>query len=344
MKTFQEKFRSLIVGQDDAVNTIIPYVELYASGLAPVDRPAGVFLLLGPTGTGKTRTVEALAEALHGSAKRMLKIDCAEFQMEHEVAKLTGAPPGYLGHRETQPILTQTKINAVTSEDYPLSILLFDEIEKAASSMQRILLGILDKAELRLGDNNRVNFERTLIFLTSNLGARDFAAETGIGLGPAAARSAAKNTSIASRASRKYFAPEFINRIDATLTYQPLTAESMGLILDQQLTAFANHVFDRLGPRAFSLHLTSTGREKLLSLGTSATYGARELKRVIHREIIQSASALLIAGKIEPQSALTVDCIDGRITLVPAAEKRVVRSKIFSANSTIAADEEDTVI
>src|ERR1700730_15332373 len=160
-----------VVGQPAVSDVIIPYVQMFQAGLAPEGRPVGVFLLLGPTGTGKTKTVEALAEVLHGSEKNLLKVDCGEVQMEHEVAKLIGAPPGYLGHRETQPILTQQKLNSVTSEKSVLSVVLFDEIEKAAPSMTRLLLGVLDKAVLRLGDNTAVNFEKSLIFLTSNLGA-----------------------------------------------------------------------------------------------------------------------------------------------------------------------------
>src|SRR5277367_2060354 len=141
-----------LVGQPIAIETVVPYVQIHQAGLAPEGRPVGVFLLLGPTGTGKTKTVEVLAEVLHGNPKRLLKVDCGEFQMEHEVAKLIGAPPGDLGHRETAPLLTQQKLSAITSESSNLSLLLFDEIEKAASSMQRLLLGILDKATLRLGD------------------------------------------------------------------------------------------------------------------------------------------------------------------------------------------------
>src|SRR6202047_119664 len=166
-----------LVGQPAAIAAIVPYVLMYRALLSPEGRPAGVFLLLGPTGTGKTKTVEALADVLHGNPKKLLKIDCGEFQMEHEVAKLIGAPPGYLGHRETQPILTQQKLNSVTSEKSVLSIVLFDEIEKAAPSMTRLLLGVLDKAVLRLGDNTAVNFEKSLVFLTSNLGAREMLKE-----------------------------------------------------------------------------------------------------------------------------------------------------------------------
>src|SRR5713101_8578295 len=166
-----------VVGQPAASDIVIPYIQMFQAGLAPEGRPVGVFLLLGPTGTGRTKTVEALAEVLHGSEKNLLKVDCGEFQMEHEVAKLIGAPPGYLGHRETQPVLTQQKLNSVTSEKSALSIVLFDEIEKAAPSMTRLLLGVLDKATLRLGDNTSVSFEKSLVFLTSNLGAREMLKE-----------------------------------------------------------------------------------------------------------------------------------------------------------------------
>src|SRR5664279_1328899 len=149
-----------VVGQPAATRVIVPYIQMFQAGLAPEGRPVGVFLLLGPTGTGKTKTIEALAEVLHGSEKNVLKVDCGEFQMEHEVAKLIGAPPGYLGHRETQPMLTQQKLNAVTSEKCSLSLVLFDEIDKAAPSMTRLLMGVLDKGLLRLGDNTTVNFEK----------------------------------------------------------------------------------------------------------------------------------------------------------------------------------------
>src|SRR5712691_4957131 len=166
-----------VVGQSAATQAIVPYVYMYQSGLAPEGRPAGVFLLLGPTGTGKTKTVEAIAELLHGSEKKILKIDCGEFQMEHEMAKLIGAPPGYLGHRETTPLVTQQALSEVTSENCDLALVLFDEIEKAAHSMTKLLLGILVKAVLRLGDNTTVNHEKTLIFFTSNLGAREMMKE-----------------------------------------------------------------------------------------------------------------------------------------------------------------------
>src|ERR1041385_5710449 len=210
---------------------------MFQAGLAPEGRPVGVFLLLGPTGTGKTKTVEALAEILHGSSKNLLKIDCGEFQMEHEVAKLIGAPPGYLGHRETQPMLTQQKLNAMTSEKSDLSLVLFDEIEKAAPSMTRLLLGVLDKGVLRLGDNTTVNFEKSLVFLTSNLGAREMMKEINPDFGFQSVQKGDDRTDLTSKlqnialvAVGKRFSPEFVNRINCIITSQPLTPESLSAI------------------------------------------------------------------------------------------------------------------
>src|SRR5688572_7309048 len=201
-----------VVGQPAALRYIVPYIDMFQAGLAPTGRPAGIFLLLGPTGTGKTKTVEAVAEILHGDPKSLLRVDCGEFQMEHEMAKLTGAPPGYLGHRETVPIITQKRLSDVTSNTCDLAIILFDEIEKAAPSMTRLLLGILDKATLRLGDNTTVDFEKTIIFLTSNLGAKAMSRELnpGFGFGGAVetAVSSTRLDSIAKSAVRNRFAPE----------------------------------------------------------------------------------------------------------------------------------------
>jgi ATP-dependent Clp protease ATP-binding subunit ClpA len=322
-----EALRRRVVGQDGAIEVIAPYVRLFESGLAPGGRPVGVFLLLGPTGTGKTRTVEALAEALHGDERRVLRVDCGEFQLDHEVAKLIGAPPGYLGHRETQPMVSQQKLNAAASERCGLSLVLFDEIEKAAGSLTRLLLGVLDKASLKLGDNTTVNFERSLIFLTSNLGAREMMEQLSDGFGfhagtESGKRPAGKLESIALRAVRRRFSPEFINRVDQTLTYAPLTRRAFEQILELQMVALDRHIAGRLGERAFRVELSGEAREFLLKAGTSVRYGARELKRVLHRHVIQPVAALVVEGATHPGGVVRVEKARGREELALRPRRR----------------------
>jgi ATP-dependent Clp protease ATP-binding subunit ClpA len=317
---------SRVVGQPQAAGQIVPYVQMYQAGLAPEDRPAGVFLLLGPTGTGKTRTVEALAEALHGSDKHLLRVDCGEFQMEHEVAKLIGAPPGYLGHRETPPLLTQQKLASVTSESCDLALVLFDEIEKAAPSMTRLLMGVLDKATLRLGDNTSVHFERTLIFLTSNLGAREMQKEIHPDFGfesqapHPAADAARKLDRIGRGAVRRKFPPEFVNRIDAVISYQPLDAAALAQIVDQQITVLERHIQNRLGERAFELKVNRAVRQFLRQKGTSDEYGARELKRTILRHLTQPLAAMVANGEIAPEAVVHAELAESGEELVLSVE------------------------
>jgi len=322
-----------IVGQPGAMKHIIPYIDMFQAGLAPEGRPVGVFLLLGPTGTGKTKTVEALAEVLHGSERNVLKVDCAEYQMEHEVAKLIGAPPGYLGHRETQPLLTQQKLNSVTSEKHNLSIVLFDEIEKAAPSLTRLLLGILDRGILRLGDNSTVNFENSLIFMTSNLGAHEMSRELNPEWGFQKAfvqdkgDVASRLESIALGAVRKRFSPEFVNRIDAVITYHPLDSEALAAILDQQIAELQKHVNTRLGDRYFNIEVSPEARQFLLGKGTSAEYGARELKRTIHKFLTQPLATVVAQGKIDPGARVRVDVAEGGEKLhIHAVETGAVRA------------------
>jgi ATP-dependent Clp protease ATP-binding subunit ClpA/ActR/RegA family two-component response regulator len=308
-----------VVGQPHAFKSIIPYIDMYRSGLAPEGRPAGIFLLLGPTGTGKTKTVEALACVLHGSEKQVLRINCGEFQMEHEVAKLIGAPPGYLGHRETQPMLTEQKLEAVTSDGCSLAIVLFDEIEKAAPSLNRLLLGVLDKATLRLGDNTEVDFENTLIFLTSNLGAREMMKEINPDFGFQSAVGAADNTDlqqklqhVAMSAVRRKFSPEFVNRIDAVITYQPLDEEALSAIVDRQVDELQQHVNTRLGGSCFTVDVSPESRQFLLRKGTSKEYGARELKRTVHKYLTQPLATLVASLRIKPGTVVRVGvAVDG---------------------------------
>jgi ATP-dependent Clp protease ATP-binding subunit ClpA len=305
-----------IIGQADAIREIAAHVQVFQAGLNPENRPAGNFLLLGPTGTGKTRTVEALAEVLHGNSRYVLKIDCAEFQLEHEVAKLIGAPPGYLGHRETHPILTQGRLSAITSDKCSASIVLFDEIEKAAPSMSRLLLGVLDKGLLRLGDNNSVNFERSLIFFTSNIGARKMNNALTPGFGFLQTSSTAPNLElIASREAKRKFSPEFMNRMDAVITYKPLETSALREILDQQIRDLQMHLVKRLGVKAFTVQVHASAHAFLLRTGTSLEYGAREIKRNVHRQLTQPIAKMVADEQIAPGSIVHAEMRNDRIKL-----------------------------
>lgn len=314
-----------IIGQPHAIEQIVPFVKTFQANLAPEARPAGVFLLLGPTGTGKTRTVEALAEVLHSSNRHMLKVDCGEYQMEHEVAKLIGAPPGYLGHRETHPVLTQAKLSAITTDRCGLSIVLFDEIEKAAPSMARLLLGILDKGTLRLGDNTVVNFEKSIIFLTSNVGARSIMKQLQPSFGfhseedGEAAPDLAKLDTIALNAARKQFSPEFMNRLDAVIAYHPLASTSMKKILDLQLAQLQTHLLRRLGMRGFKLVVQNKAKLFLLNRGASVQYGAREMKRAVHKYLAQPIALMVSEGQVPAGCHLHAD-------LAPKGERLRLRA------------------
>jgi CheY-like chemotaxis protein/Ni2+-binding GTPase involved in maturation of urease and hydrogenase len=339
--TLVELLTKKIVGQPTALQYIVPYVQMYQASLTPPDRPAGIFLLLGPTGTGKTRTVEALAEVLHGSAKAVLKIDCGEFQSDHEVAKLIGAPPGYLGHRETKPMLTQERLSAVTSSGCDLSLVLFDEVEKAAPSLTVLLLGILDKGTLNLGDNTVVNFERSFIFLTSNLGAREMSREVQPDIGfqtmdhRTPQQIAGRLESIGIAAVRKRFSPEFVNRIDVVVTYQPLDADAIRRILDHHIEELQRHVHTRLGDRSFEIEVTPAAREVLLSRGVSPQYGARELKRTIHRFLTQPLAALVAAGRISPGTRVVADVGETELLTITPLDEPAVAMPLVKAEPLV---------
>lgn len=290
----------MVLGQDAALDAIVPAIETWQANLAPNGRPAGVFLLLGPTGSGKTYTVEAVAQALHGSGKQLLRVDCGEYQMEHEVAKLVGAPPGYLGHRETQALLTQARLNAVTSAGCSLAVVLFDEIEKAAASMTRLLLGILDKAHLRLGDNSQVNFENTLVFMTSNVGAQEVAQahDKRFNMEGQEGGEAGEDGRRMQRAARRVFAPEFLNRCDAVLTYAALDKRVAERILERQIAELQAHFHARLAPDEPLLTFSESAREFLLDTGFSAERGAREIRRAVEKHVLRPVAAMVIEGKV----------------------------------------------
>jgi ATP-dependent Clp protease ATP-binding subunit ClpA len=305
----KQELETLVVGQPEVIGAIIPYLQVYRSNLSAENRPVGVFLLLGPTGTGKTRTVEALAQVLHGSEKKLLKIDCGEYQMDHELSKLIGSPPGYLGYRDNKGLLTQEVLNSLSSDNCDLSLVVFDELEKAAPTVARLLLGVLDKGVMRMGDNSRVDWQKTLIFLTSNVGAVEMQQTLG-GYGftkvvPRENGNKHKNLcGIAVNAFRKRFLPEFVNRIDKTVVFKPLGEEAFFQILGLEIEKFKTRLRTRLGAHAFDLVVPVETCNFLVRAGFSATSGARELKRALDKYLIQPLCEQIAEEGIQPNSVV----------------------------------------
>src|SRR5437762_10740096 len=284
-REFENALRRRIVGQDQAVEKVVEIYQMFLAGLNPPGRPVGNLLFLGPTGSGKTRVVEAMAEALFGDSRACIKIDCAEFQHSHEIAKLIGSPPGYLGHRETHPLLTQEALNQWYTEKLKLSILLFDEIEKASDSLWQLLLGILDKATLTLGDNRRVDLSQCIIIMTSNLGASEMTSlvDGGFGFAPKAVEVDEsfddKIQRTAVEAARRKFTPEFMNRIDKTVVFKTLRDEHLSQILEIELGMVQQRVLMASATNQFVFSCTRRVKNFLLHEATDPKYGARPVKR-----------------------------------------------------------------
>src|SRR5256885_607472 len=309
-----------IVGQDEAIDQIVNIYQTFLAGMTSPGRPIGNFLFLGPTGSGKTRLVEAAAESLAGDARAVIKIDCAEFQHSHEIAKLIGSPPGYLGHRETHPLLSQEVLNQYHTEKMKLSFVLFDEIEKASDSLWNLLLGVLDKATLTLGDNRRVDFSRAMIFMTSNLGAAEMGSIMRPNMGFAASETQKlrdagevdqdlkeKIGKVGVEAARRKFTPEFMNRIDKTVVFQPLGQPELRKILDLELSILQQRVFNSPNAAPFGFSLTETAKEFVLREGTDVKYGARHLKRAIERSLVHPISNLIATAQVRNGDLLKVD-------------------------------------
>jgi len=310
---FARSLRRRVVGQERAIRLLARIYQVYLAGLSAPGRPLANLLLLGPTGSGKTRLVEAAAEALFGDAGAVVKIDCAEFQHGHEIAKLVGSPPGYLGHRETHPLITQETLEQHYTEKVRVSLVLFDEIEKASDTLWQLLLGILDKATLTLGDNRRVDFSHSLIFLTSNLGSQEMTKLVSGGLGYTSGPRQddeevdKKIYRTAMEAARRKFSPEFMNRIDKVVVFRTLKSEHLEKILDMELGRVQERIVSSAVSRQFVFNCTPSAREFLLQEGTDSTFGARHLKRSIERHLVFPLSNLLATGQIELGDLVTID-------------------------------------
>ena len=329
--TLEKSLRRLVIGQDDAIEQIVNIYQMHLTGLCPQNRPVGNFLFLGPTGSGKTRIVEATAECLVGSSRAVIKIDCAEFQHSHEIAKLIGSPPGYLGHRETHPLLSQEVLNQHHTEKIKISFVLFDEIEKASDALWNLLLGILDKGTLTLGDNRRVDFSRALIFMTSNLGASEMSSMMGFKLGfhdpeqnPGKDMSDPKINAKIERsgveAARRKFTPEFMNRLDKIVAFHPLGQPELRKILDLELSMVQDRIFRAALDKSFVFTTTDSARDHILGEGTDFKYGARHLKRAIERLLVQPISNLMATDQVRSGDLVKVDYDGSQMIFLREAE------------------------
>ncbi len=331
-REFENALRRKIVGQDQAVDKVVEIYQMFLAGLNPPGRPVGNLLFLGPTGSGKTRVVESMAESLFGDARACIKIYCAEFQHSHEIAKLIGSPPGYLGHRETHPLLTQEALNQWHTEKLKLSILLFDEIEKASDSLWQLLLGILDKATLTLGDNRRVDLSQCIIIMTSNLGASEMngLVEGGMGFSPTTvttvdAKLDEKISRTAVEAARRKFTPEFMNRIDKVVVFKTLRPEHLQQILEIELGMVQQRILMAAGANQFVFTCTPKVKSLLLHEGTDPKYGARHLKRSIEKNLVFPLANLVATGQVRLGDFVRVDLTpEGKLTFIKEAEGAMV--------------------
>jgi ATP-dependent Clp protease ATP-binding subunit ClpB len=320
-ESLDRTLRRMVVGQDEAVDQIVNMYQMYLTGMTAPGRPIANFLFLGPTGSGKTRTVEALAEALVHNPRAVIKIDCAEFQHSHEIAKLIGSPPGYLGHRETHPLLSQEVLNQYHTETVKVSFVLFDEIEKASDALWNLLLGILDKAVLTLGDNRKVDFAHCMIFMTSNLGANEMASLTTPRLGFQSLQGAngdkpseettdklnQKLSRTGVEAARRKFTPEFMNRIDKVVVFKPLGRTQLRRVLDIELGQVQQRVLHSSADKSFVFTATAASKDFLLTEGTDLKYGARHLKRAIERLLVQPLSNLIATDQVMSGDWIQID-------------------------------------
>ncbi|QQS40813.1 MAG: ATP-dependent Clp protease ATP-binding subunit [Acidobacteriota bacterium] len=334
---FEDKLSALIVGQERAVRRMSGLYQIYLAGMQNPMRPIGTMLFLGPTGSGKTRVVEAAAGVLFDDEHAVVKIDCAEFQHSHEIAKLIGSPPGYLGHRETSPMLTQENLDKSHTEDTKLTFVLFDEIEKASDSLWQLLLGILDKATLTLGDNRNVDFSNTIVIMTSNLGAREMSEmiSGGIGFAPSKSNQNSEDTEIdtkiyrtALEAAKRKFSPEFMNRIDKVVVFRSLREHHLRQILDIELAAVQDRITQSAGTK-FIFECTDPAKEFLLREGIDLKYGARHLKRSIERFLVYPLSNLVATEQVETGDLVMVDYdeTEEKMTFAKKAGKMIVKEK-----------------
>lgn len=282
-----------VIGQDIAVEAVSNAIIRARAGISETQKPLGTFLFLGPTGVGKTELAKALSEFLFNDEKSLIRLDMSEFMEKHEVAKLIGAPPGYVGYEEGGQLTERVRRN-------PYSIVLLDEIEKAHPDVFNILLQVLDEGRLTDGQGNLIDFKNTVIIMTSNIATEIIMErqDTEIELDETIMREL-----------RKYFKPEFLNRIDEIIIFRKLTKDIILKIVDLQI----DRLNERLKGKNLKIELTNKAKEYLAEKGYDENFGARPLKRLIQRDIENGLAAFIISGKIKPGSTVEIDFVDGHL-------------------------------
>ncbi len=297
----EERLRQRVIGQEEAVVAVSDAVRRARAGIQDPNRPIGSFIFMGPTGVGKTELARALAEFLFDDEQAMVRLDMSEYQERHTVSRLIGAPPGYVGYDEGGQLTEAVRRK-------PYSVVLFDEIEKAHPEVFNTLLQVLDDGRLTDGHGRTVDFKNTVVIMTSNIGSQ-FIQEY-------------RNDEEAMRrnvteAMRRHFRPEFLNRVDDMIIFHPLTAEMLERIVDIQVA----HVQSRLAERKIEIELTDRARQLLANEGFDPVYGARPLKRVIQRDVLNLLASKILAGELAEGSRVIVDAEGRTLSFRPAASR-----------------------
>ena len=307
VQTLGSRFALRIVGQTEATTALSSVLEKFQSGFYDKTKPIASLLFLGPTGVGKTGVGEAFAEGLFGDPRHMLKVDCAEFQHSHEIAKLVGSPPGYLGHRETHPFFTNDALRKLQTPELPFTVVMFDEIEKASDALWNLLLGILDKGSLTTGTNEVVNFCPTIIVMTSNVGSAELADEGAIGFDAGVKQmSDVQMKEVALAAARRKFMPEFLNRLDQIVMFKTLTPKDIDGVLQLEL----EKLWDRIAVHSkikFEFNVSPAAMRQLLKEGYDRRYNARNLKRTLEKYIALPLGKLVSTGQVMSNDTVVID-------------------------------------
>lgn len=314
------KMRANLIGQEPAIQSIVRAYQQVEAGFAYPDRPAGIFYLLGPTGVGKTRFVEVFSEALHDNPKALIQIDCAEFQESHSIARIIGAPPGYIGHDDSTPLIVQAQLDALEARGKP-PVILFDEFDKAHPAIARLILGVLDKGRLTTNKGS-VNFCNSFVFMTSNTAASEMAdaISSDKWLAPATWDPQQELKRRAAVAMRKAYTPEFRNRLDEVLVFNTFRREDVALILDLELSRIRHALLKHDDMVQFSLQITPGAKALILDHGYSPKENARYLKRTIISMLLQKLANLLASDQVATGDEIRVDRNGERLSFTKTRE------------------------